>query len=81
MAKSGISTGSFPNDGQGDTLLSGAIKINSNFNELYSSIGDGDDLTVNLQGFSLSAPLVVTLDGSNLTFSVSGIGSTTFTLS
>ena len=32
MAKQGISTGSSPNDGTGDTLLAGAEKVNENFN-------------------------------------------------
>lgn len=45
MAKLGISTGSSPNDGTGDTLLSGAVKINSNFNEIYSCIGNGTSIT------------------------------------
>ena len=31
MAKQGITTGTTPNDGTGDTLLAGAVKINSNF--------------------------------------------------
>ena len=44
MAKQGISTGTTPNDGSGDSLLAGAIKINSNFDELYSAIGDGSSL-------------------------------------
>jgi len=46
MAKLGINTGSAPNDGTGDTLLQGALKINSNFNELYSLLGDGSVLSV-----------------------------------
>jgi hypothetical protein len=46
MSKLGINTGSVPNDGTGDTLLSGAVKINTNFNEIYSSIGDGSNLVV-----------------------------------
>ena len=45
MAKLGILTGTTPNDGSGDTLLQGAIKINSNFNEIYSNFGDGSNLT------------------------------------
>ena len=45
MAKLGISTGTSPNDGTGDTLLEGAAKINSNFDEIYASIGDGTSLT------------------------------------
>ncbi len=45
MAKLGINTGSSPNDGLGDSLLSGAIKINSNFNEIYNAIGNGTSIT------------------------------------
>ena len=44
MAKQGISTGSAPNDGTGDTLLAGTIKINNNFNEIYDIFGDGTNL-------------------------------------
>ena len=39
MAFQGISTGTGPNSGTGDTLLSGAVKINSNFTELYGALG------------------------------------------
>lgn len=45
MAKLGINTGTVPNDGTGDSLLDGAIKINSNFDELYDLLGDGTSLT------------------------------------
>lgn len=45
MSKLGISTGTSPNDGTGDSLLSGAGKINSNFNEIYTAFGDGSNLT------------------------------------
>tara|TARA_B100001996_G_scaffold164092_1_gene125129 strand:+ start:1135 stop:2154 length:1020 start_codon:yes stop_codon:yes gene_type:complete len=44
MSKQGISTGSAPNDGTGDTLLAGTIKINSNFSEVYEIFGDGSNL-------------------------------------
>ena len=44
MAKQGITTGTTPNDGTGDTLLSGAVKINSNFDELYDYFGNGTNL-------------------------------------
>ena len=44
MSKQGISTGSAPNDGTGDTLLAGTIKINNNFNEIYDKFGDGTNL-------------------------------------
>jgi hypothetical protein len=45
MAKLGISTGIVPDDGLGDSLLDGAVKINSNFSEIYTYFGDGTDLT------------------------------------
>ena len=44
MAKQGITTGTSPNDGTGDTLLAGAVKINSNFDELYTYLGNGSNL-------------------------------------
>ena len=44
MARLGINTGSNPNDGQGDPLRVAMGKINSNFNEIYSTFGDGSDL-------------------------------------
>jgi hypothetical protein len=45
MAKLGINTGIIPDDGNGDNLLDGAIKINNNFNEIYTYFGDGTNLT------------------------------------
>ena len=47
MAKQIISTGVTPNDGNGDSLSAGASKINANFTEIYTTFGDG----VNLTGF------------------------------
>jgi len=44
MAFQGISTGTNPNDGTGDTLISGARKINDNFQEIYDALGDGTNL-------------------------------------
>ena len=31
MALQGITTGTAPNDGKGDSLLAGALKVNANF--------------------------------------------------
>jgi hypothetical protein len=45
MAKLGINTGSTPNDGTGDTLLAAALKINQNFTEIYTTFGDGSNLS------------------------------------
>ena len=46
MAKLGINTGSAANDGTGDGLRVGGGKINQNFDEVYSSIGDGTTLRI-----------------------------------
>lgn len=46
MAFVGLNTGSSPNSGDGDSLLQGAIKINSAFNELYTALGDGSNLQI-----------------------------------
>ena len=45
MSRLGINTGSSPNDGQGDPLRIAMGKINSNFTEIYNTIGDGNTLT------------------------------------
>lgn len=44
MAYQGIGTGTSPNDNNGDSLLTGAVKINSNFKEIYNALGDGNSL-------------------------------------
>jgi len=46
MVKQIINDGVIPNDGQGDNLRAGAIKINSNFDEIYTALGNGVSLTV-----------------------------------
>lgn len=77
MAKLGIQTGIAANDGNGDTLLTGAIKINSNFDEVYDAIGDGSSISLEVTSAS---PIQISLSGSVLTFNVVGIGSTTLNL-
>jgi len=44
MAKQIINTGNAPNDGSGDGLRTAGGKINQNFNELYSVLGDSENL-------------------------------------
>lgn len=46
MAKQTIGIGNIVNDGAGDTLRVGATKINSNFSEIYSKLGNGSDITL-----------------------------------
>lgn len=44
MAKQTVDTGILANDGQGDSLRDGAGKINTNFDEIYTTLGDGNNL-------------------------------------
>ena len=46
MAKQTIGLGSAANDNTGDTLRVGGDKVNDNFNEIYSALGNGTTLTV-----------------------------------
>lgn len=46
MANQSINIGSAPNDGTGDNLRAGATKINQNFTEIYTALGDGTNLSV-----------------------------------
>lgn len=44
MARTILNRGSTANDGTGDNLRNGADKINANFAEIYTVLGDGDNL-------------------------------------
>ena len=77
MAKQGISTGSAPNDGTGDTLLAGTIKINDNFNEIYDKFGDGTNLVsfvsfASTAGYSTNCGIASTSVLAGLAASVTG---------
>lgn len=87
MAKLGINTGTTPNDGTGDTLLSGAVKINANFNEIYSTFGDGTNLTsaglTSTSNINTTGVITATAfygDGSGLTNLPGGVGGGSTTL-
>ena len=63
MAKAAIGVGTSANDGTGDDLRSGAIKINANFDEIYNELGDGTTLasassTQTLTNKTLTAPSI-----------------------
>jgi hypothetical protein len=60
MAYQGIGTGTTPNDGTGDDLLEGAVKINSNFSEIYSTFGTG------ILSGSFLKPVTTTILGKTL---------------
>lgn len=53
MALQGISTGTTPNDGTGDSLLVGAVKVNDNFQEIYDALGDGTSLLTGNPGLTV----------------------------
>ena len=65
MARQIIAIGSSGNDGTGDTLRAGAIKINANFNELYQNVANLGLLVsdsaggLNLEGISFDQRSVV----------------------
>ena len=48
MAKQTLGLGSAANDNTGDTLRVGGDKINDNFNEIYSGIGNGTTLSLSV---------------------------------
>lgn len=64
MAYQGISTGTVANDGLGDSLLTGAVKINSNFTEIYTALGNGSTLNFNskYELFKISGTNTISLD-------------------
>lgn len=48
MTKKLLNLGTVPNDQAGDSLRSAGAKINDNFNEIYTAIGDGSVSTLAL---------------------------------
>ena len=68
MALQTLGIGTTLNDGTGDTLRGGGSKINDNFSEIYTHLGDGDDLS---SGISSTAS-VVTLTAPTISGVVGG---------
>lgn len=77
MARQGIGTGSSPNDGTGDTLRAGAAKVNDNFSELYTFLGDGSNLTAVIGSGIATAGGTVGTGATILDFRGSGISTVT----
>jgi hypothetical protein len=63
MAKQSINVGSQANDGTGDSLRSGAQKVNSNFNEVYTKLGNGTNLKIDTAS-NYNLGLVLRSDGT-----------------
>ena len=71
MTKQTINRGIAANDGTGDNLRAGAAKINENFDELYSVLGDGTTLLSGDYITTQSSSILTnkTIDGNNNTIS------------
>ena len=67
MAKQSIGLGSTANDGTGDSLRVGGDKINDNFNEIYTTYGDGSTLTPFTTGTSTLTNKTINLTNNTLT--------------
>lgn len=65
MAKQTLNIGVSANDGTGDTLRDGAIKLNNVINELYDYLGDQTNLQITIN--SPSTNQVLKWDGSKFT--------------
>lgn len=63
MAKENLNIGSAANDGTGDTLRDGAIKLNNVINEVYNALGDGTNVQIDIA--TPAAGQVLRWNGSN----------------
>ncbi len=66
MAKQSIGLGSTANDGSGDSLRVGGDKINDNFDEIYTTFGDGSTLTPFTTGTSTLTNKTINLTNNTL---------------
>ena len=81
MAINLINRGSVANDGTGDNLRAGAEKVNSNFTEIYTAIGDGTtvsgivkfaDDSSTVTSISANGETIRILGGTGITSTISG---------
>jgi hypothetical protein len=71
MAKQIINRGTTANDGTGDNLRDGSGKINDNFNEIYTAIGDGTTVDGTIK-FADDSSTVATISANGETLRVLG---------
>jgi len=64
MAKQTVGVGSSPNDGTGNTLRDGGVKINSNFTELYDGLG-GNTVRIAIPSGAITNGATLKFDGTN----------------
>lgn len=65
MAQQIINLGTNPNDGSGDTIRDGGDKINDNFTELYTRVGDLEGSQVTADAILRASYTETTNGGSN----------------
>src|SRR6056300_811437 len=80
MAKLTINRGSTANDGTGDNLRDGANKVNLNFTEVYTTLGDGTTLNGTIKVADDSST-VMTLSANGETIRLLGGAGITSTIS
>jgi len=80
MAKLTIGRGTNPNDGTGDNLRDGANKINLNFDEIYTALGDGTTLAGTIK-IADDSSTVLTLSANGETMRLLGGTGITSTIS
>ncbi|OUV27512.1 MAG: hypothetical protein CBC69_03055, partial [Alphaproteobacteria bacterium TMED109] len=68
MAFQTLDLGIAADDGTGDSLRVGGDKINDNFLELYTALGDGDGISSGISAsatvITLTAPIIAEIDSS-----------------
>ena len=81
MAINLVNRGSVANDGTGDNLRAGAEKINANFTEIYTAIGDGTNISgivkfaddsSTVTSISANGETIRILGGTGITSTISG---------
>jgi hypothetical protein len=80
MAKQPIGVGASPNDGTGNTLRDGGVKINSNFDELYNALG-GNTLRIAIPSSAISNNATLKFDGTNFVPNTDIDTNTTYSIS
>ena len=80
MAINLINRGSVANDGTGDNLRAGAEKVNANFTEIYTAIGDGTTIS-GIVKFADDSSTVTSISANGETLRVLGGNGITSTLS
>src|SRR5210317_42035 len=71
MAKLTINRGTLANDGTGDNLREGANKVNLNFDEIYTAIGDGNIVDGTVK-FADDSSTVATISANGETLRILG---------